>query len=35
MEYMQALQTVGGFVFAIVFWLMCYKLEKTVTSLKN
>ena len=35
MEYIQALQTVGGFVFALWFWFMCYKLEKVVNGLKN
>lgn len=34
MEYMQAFQTVGGFVFALAFWLGCYKVEKVVNNLK-
>lgn len=35
MEYMQALQTVGGFIFALGFWAMCYKLEKVMNNLKG
>lgn len=35
MEYIQVLQTVGGFIFALGFWAMCYKLEKYVNGLKN
>lgn len=35
MEYIEHLQTLGGFIFALVFWYMCYKLEKAVSSLKN
>nr|DAV33450.1 MAG TPA: hypothetical protein [Caudoviricetes sp.] len=34
MEYIEHLQTLGGFIFAIWFWYMCYKLEKTVNNLK-
>ena len=35
MEYMQALQTIGGFAFALCFWYTCYKVEKVVNGLKN
>jgi hypothetical protein len=35
MEYIEHLQTLGGFIFALWFWYMCYKLEKTVSSLKD
>ena len=35
MNYLEIFQTVGGFIFAIGFWFMCYKLEQTVSSLKN
>ena len=34
MEYLEMLQTVGGFVFALCFWLGCYRLEKTINNLK-
>ena len=34
MEYMQALQTVSGFIFALCFWYMCYKIEQTINNLK-
>lgn len=35
MNYPEIMQTVGGFVFALGFWVMCYRLEKTVNNLKN
>lgn len=35
MEYMELLKNIGAFIFAFCFWGMCYKLEKTVSSLKN
>lgn len=35
MEYLNIIQTVGGFVFALCFWYMCYKVEKVVNGLKN
>lgn len=35
MEYLEMFQTVGGFVFALCFWLGCYKVEKVVNGLKN
>ena len=35
MEYLNIFQTVGGFVFACLFWYMCYKVEKVVNGLKN
>lgn len=37
MEYLniQTFQTLGGFIFAIGFWVMCYKLEKVVNELKG
>ena len=35
MEYIQALQTIGGFVFALVFWLGCTKIEKAINNLKS
>lgn len=35
MEYIQLLQTLGGFLFALGFWFMCYKIEKVVSNLKN
>lgn len=35
MEYIEHLQTIGGFIFALWFWYMCYKVEKVVNGLKN
>lgn len=35
MEYIQALQTIGGFVFALCFWYMCYKVEQTINNIKG
>nr|DAU72538.1 MAG TPA: hypothetical protein [Caudoviricetes sp.] len=35
MEYLEIFQTVGGFVFALCFWLGCYKVEKVVTHFKS
>lgn len=35
MEYIECFQTLGGFIFAVVFWYMCYKIEKTVNELKG
>lgn len=35
MEYLNIIQTVGGFIFACWFWLGCYRLEKYVNGLKN
>lgn len=35
MEYINIVQNVGGFIFALCFWLGCYRLEKYVNSLKN
>lgn len=35
MEYLNILQNIGAIVFALVFWYMCYKLEKVVSTLKN
>lgn len=35
MEYLNIIQTLGGFIFAIWFWYMCYKVEKVVNGLKN
>ena len=34
MEYLEIIQTLGGFVFACWFWYVCYKLEKAVNGLK-
>lgn len=34
MEYLEIIQTIGGFVFALAFLLGCYRLEKYVNSLK-
>lgn len=35
LEIIQTIQNVGGFVFALCFWLGCYRLEKAVNGLKN
>lgn len=35
MEYLNILQDIGAFIFVIVFWVMCYKLEKVVSELKG
>lgn len=35
MEYMELLKNIGTCIFAVVFWVMCYKLEKAVSSLKD
>lgn len=34
MDIISIIQTVGGFVFALCFWLGCYRLEKYVNNLK-
>lgn len=34
MEYLNIIQNIGGFIFALVFWLGCYKIEKVVNNLK-
>lgn len=35
MEYIEVLQTIGGFVFALAFFIGCNRLEKYVNSLKG
>lgn len=35
MEYLNIIQNIGGFIFALCFWVMCYKLEKVVNNLKG
>ncbi len=35
MEYIQALQTVGGFLFALAFFIGCNRLEKYVNSIRG
>lgn len=35
MEYINIVQNVGGVIFALGFWVMCYKLEKVVNGLKG
>jgi len=34
MNYLEIFQTVGGFVFALCFWYMCYKVEQTINNIK-
>lgn len=34
MDIINIIQTVGGFIFALCFWYMCYKVEKAVNNLK-
>ena len=35
MEYIEVFKTVGGFVFALCFWLGCYKIEQTINNIKG
>nr|DAK10882.1 MAG TPA: hypothetical protein [Caudoviricetes sp.] len=35
MNYLEIFQTVGGFVFALWFWFMCYKIEQTINNIKG
>ena len=35
LEIFQTVQTVGGFIFAIGFWVMCYKVEQTINNIKG
>lgn len=35
MEYLEIIQTIGGFVFALCFWYMCYKVEQTINNIKG
>jgi hypothetical protein len=35
MGYINIIQTVGGFVFACLFWYMCYKVEQTINNIKG
>lgn len=35
MEYLEMFQTIGGFLFALCFWLGCYRLEKAVNNIKG
>ena len=34
LEIFQTIQNVGAFMFALAFWYMCYKVEKTINNLK-
>jgi len=35
MECLEIFKTVGGFMFALCFWLGCYRLEKAVNNIKG
>nr|DAO21796.1 MAG TPA: hypothetical protein [Caudoviricetes sp.] len=35
MNYLEIFQTVGGFIFALCFWYMCYKVEQTINNIKG